>query len=94
MCINEINRKPVNVVPVDTSRALDKIHIDYLTNQDTLKGWVGLSLDERAATFQNNFPDKKLTGGRLRHIYVKQRIKYKLIRAIKRAPVHRAHLIP
>ena len=53
-----------------------------------------MSLDERAASFMNVFSSKVLTGGRLYHLFVKHKVRYKVIRTIKMVPPHRAHVIP
>ena len=80
VCIKAITSGHGEDAQNDTSKILSQEHFGFLTRDDTLRRWAGLSLDERAASFKNAFPNKELTGGRLYHIYIKHRIRYKMIR--------------
>ena len=65
------------------SRVLEKVHVDYLTDQETLTRWAGYTVKERTILFHRRFPDKVIAVTSLRRLYLKNGIKLKKVRQEK-----------
>jgi hypothetical protein len=62
---------------------LDKVHIDYLTSQDTLTAWAGVPLTGRVKLFHRRFPNRIVSKSGLQRIYSKYSIKRRNVRQEK-----------
>ena len=65
------------------STDLNQVHLAWLKNPDILKEQTGMTLQERATSFMQRFPGKKLSRSRLQRLYKEFRIKRKKIKLTK-----------
>ena len=71
---------------VDESRKLSEDHVRFLTSEDTLEKWSGLTVLERTIKFGLKFPNKRIAVTSLRNLYLKNGIKFKSVRKFKAIP--------
>ena len=62
---------------------LNEDHFEFIKDEETLSKQVGMTLQERAADFMSEFPDKKMSRSRLQRIYKQLKIKRKKIKLTK-----------
>jgi len=67
---------------------LEERHTEFLTSEETLRKWAGLSLSDRAARFHSKFPSKKITAMGLCRLYKARKIKRMTVRRKKDFPEH------
>ena len=70
----------------DPARALEQVHINFMTCDRTLQLQAGKTLAERSALFTAMFPDKKIAVTTLRLLYLKHGIKRKRVAPVKVVP--------
>ena len=87
MCRHALKRAARKKKP-DKSRELDQLHVDFLTNPETLRVWAGRSMKERAILFHRKFPNKRIAVTSLRRLYLRKGIKRKVVRQEKIKPAH------
>ena len=58
---------------------LEKLHLDYLCNQRTLREWAHLSLIQRSVMFHRTFPEIKISPSLLWRTYKQCGVKFKFI---------------
>ena len=59
-------------------------HIEYIKNENTLREWAHLSLDQRARMFHRTFPEIKISSTLLAKTYKTLGIKFKFIKRGKK----------
>ena len=57
--------------------------VEYIGRKEVVRGWTGLSLDERAVKLHLRFPQVKIAGCTLRLYYKKLKIKRKPVQIKK-----------
>ena len=62
---------------------LNRLHINHIISNDTLKKQIGMSLDERAVDFSRSYPNKKISSSTLANIYKKNMVRKKKVRVTK-----------
>ena len=50
-------------------RKLTEEHVEYINRREVVRGWTGLSLDERVVKLQQRFPGVQITGRTLANYY-------------------------
>jgi hypothetical protein len=59
-------------------------HIAFLTDPETLNEWAHASLKERVKRFHRRFGEAKISVSTLRRLYLKNKIKFKFIKRVKK----------
>ena len=62
---------------------LEPEHIEFLTNQETLRLWAGMSLQERAKAFHRTYTDRWTYPVAISKVYREHGIKLKKVRILK-----------
>lgn len=62
---------------------LDQEHIDFLTSQETLRQWSGLTLKERAKAFHRAYTDRWTYPVAISKLYRKHGITLKKVKILK-----------
>ena len=65
---------------MDQSRQLEQKHIEFLISTETLNLWAGKTLAERVLLFHRKFANKNIAVTSLRRLYLKNRVKRKVVR--------------
>ena len=86
ICRRALNLATKRSKPKDTSRQLEQLHKDFLTNPRTLELWAGRTLKERCILFHRRFPNKRIAVTSLRVFYLRNKLRRKKVRAEKKMP--------
>ena len=62
---------------------LNKVHINHIISQNTLKSQIGMTLEERTADFSRAYPNKKISPTTLWNIYKRHRVRKKKVKVTK-----------
>ena len=62
---------------------LNKVHINHIISQDTLKSQIGMTLEERTADFTRAYPNKKISPTTMWKIYKKHKVRKKKVKVTK-----------
>ena len=69
-----------------SERQLEQNHINFLISPETLRLWAGKFMRERVVLFHRKFPNKVISVTSLRRLYLKNRVKRKVVRQEKIKP--------